>query len=100
MQEDNDPKHRAILVRNWKERNDIKVLPWPSMSPDQNPIENVWRLMKINMAKKKIRTLSGLKSNLVKEWNRLPKDLAANLAHSMKNRIEALIEANGNYMMY
>ena len=78
----------------------MDVLPWPSMSPDQNPIENVWRLMKIKIAKKKIRTVAGLKAQLRKEWNSLPDDLAANLVHRMKNRVESLIEAGGDFTMY
>jgi len=100
LQEDNDPKHRAKLVERWKAENNIEVLPWPSASPDQNLIENVWRLMKIKMAKKKIRTLMGLKANLTKEWNHLPVDLAENLVRSMRNQIDSLIEADGNYTMY
>jgi transposase len=70
------------------------------MSPDQNPIENVWRLVKINIAKKKISTLKKLKAELKKEWNNLPSDLAQNLVGSMKRRIEALIEANGDFTIY
>lgn len=100
LQEDNDPKHRAKKVTRWKEENDVDVLPWPSMSPDQNPIENVWRLLKIKIAKKKIRSLTGLKIQLTREWNRLPSELATNLVRSMKNRVESLIEAEGDYTMY
>jgi transposase len=100
LQEDNDPKHRSKLVGKWKEENDVRVLPWPAMSPDQNPIENVWGLMKINLSKKKINTVRGLKGELVKEWNRLPDDLAGRLVSSMKNRVTILIEANGDYTMY
>ena len=100
LQEDNDPKHRSKITKAWKKENEIKVLPWPSMSPDQNPIENVWGLMKMNLAKKKIRKLSTLKGQITKEWNQLPKEYAANLVRSMRRRVEALIEAEGDYTMH
>jgi len=57
LQEDNDPKHRSKLAKGWKTENNIIELPWPSMSPDQNPIENVWSIMKINIGKKKFERL-------------------------------------------
>jgi transposase len=100
LQEDNDPKHRSKIAKKWKAEHGIIELPWPSMSPDQNPIENVWRLVKIKISKKKIKTIKGLKGEIVKEWNRLPDQLAENLVSSMRRRIEALIEAGGDYTMY
>ena len=57
LQEDNDPKHCMKKVTRWKEENDVDVLPWLSMSPDQNLIKNVWRLLKIKIAKKKLEVL-------------------------------------------
>ena len=100
LQEDNDPKHRSKIAKNWKAEKNIRVLPWPSMSPDQNPIENVWQLMKIKIAKKKIRTVKALKGELTKEWNHLPTDLAAKLVESMIRHVTKLIESNGDYTMY
>lgn len=100
LQEDNDPKHRSILAKKWKTENNVKVIPWPSYSPDQNPIENVWRLMKINIGKKKIKSVQGLKGAITKEWNRLPPELAVKLVDSMKRRVTALIDSNGDYTMY
>ncbi|RHZ65471.1 hypothetical protein Glove_315g20 [Diversispora epigaea] len=41
LQEDNDPKHRSKICAKWKAEKKIKVLPWLSMSLDQNLIENV-----------------------------------------------------------
>ncbi|GBB95132.1 hypothetical protein RclHR1_24820003 [Rhizophagus clarus] len=100
LQEDNDPKHRSKICKKWKEENEVTVLPWPSMSPDQNPIENVWQLLKIKISKKKIKTSRRLKAELTKEWNQLPVQLAKNLVNSMEKRVTALINAGGDFTMY
>ncbi|GES96182.1 IS630 family transposase [Rhizophagus clarus] len=100
LQEDNDPKHHSKICKKWKEENEVTVLPWPSMSPDQNPIENVWQLLKIKISKKKINTTRILKAQLAREWNQLSEDLAKNLVNSMERRVTALIEAGGDFTMY
>jgi hypothetical protein len=100
LQEDNDPKHRLKITQNWKAKEGISVLPWPSMSSNQNPIENVWQIMKLNIAKKKIRLVRGLLVCLSTEWNRLSPELATKLVDSMQRRVTALLESQGDYTMY
>ena len=67
-------------------------------------MENVWRIMKIRISKKRkekrIGTIRGLKAELTKGWNQLPRELAVELVNSMKSRVEALIKSNGDYTMY
>ena len=49
--EDNDPKHTSKIAQAWKVKNQIQLLSFPASSPDLNPIENIWALLKNKVSK-------------------------------------------------
>lgn len=102
LQHDNCPIHKSQQVTIWIEENQIRVLPWPSRSPDINIIENVWGVLVKKIYKTNFRpqNVDELKNKISEVWNELTPDFARKLVGSMPNRINSLINKNGAALKY
>ena len=95
FQHDNDPKHTAKSVKTFLEKKRINVLPWPSNSPDLNPIENLWAHVKNNVGKKNHKNLDELFEDTKKVWSEIPNTLIQKLIESMPRRCAAVGKIKG-----
>ncbi|CAJ0946106.1 unnamed protein product, partial [Ranitomeya imitator] len=72
FQHDNDPKHTTRATKEWLRKKHFKVLEWPSQSPDLNPIGNLWRELKVRVAKRKAKNITALEEICMEEWANIP----------------------------
>ena len=100
LQEDNDPKHRSRKAKDWKADHQVKSLSWPSQSPDLNPIENVWAVLKAHVSIYKPSSVKELIQVIKKEWKKLNNVFAENLVASMKNHVSLILSNEGDHLLF
>uniref|UniRef100_A0A8C7LNS2 Transposase Tc1-like domain-containing protein n=1 Tax=Oncorhynchus mykiss TaxID=8022 RepID=A0A8C7LNS2_ONCMY len=100
FQHDNDPKHTARANKEWLRKKHLKVLEWPSQSPDLNPIENLWRELKVHIAQRQPRNLKDLEKVCMEELAKIPAAVCANLVKNYWKRMISVIANKGFYTKY
>jgi transposase len=102
FQHDNDPKHTSRKAKEWLGNYGIDVLDWPAQSPDLNPIEHLWELLKrkLNGYEKASHSMHELWLRVEKEWNNILKEECLRLIESMPRRVAAVLKAKGGYTKY
>jgi len=106
---DGAPVHTARIVRTVLQEMGVTIMDWPPYSPDLNPIENLWALLKaeiyksypeLEFANDTTVTLDCLIAAAKEAWHEIDRTILYNLSVSMPHRVQAIIDADGWYTKY
>ncbi|KFM65533.1 Transposable element Tc3 transposase, partial [Stegodyphus mimosarum] len=97
--DDNARPHRANIVSECLQLEDITRMDWPAFSPDLNPVEHVWDLLGRRVAARQPPPtgLLELRRALLFEWCNIPQDQIDNLILSMPRRCTDCIASSGRH---
>ncbi|GFU37856.1 transposable element Tcb1 transposase [Trichonephila clavipes] len=99
---------RTLLVRIAGALNgqlyisDIEMLPWPTLSPDLWPIENMWFMVAqvLTQITPPAATADQLWQRVEASWSAVPQEHIQSLFESMRRHMAAVICNNGGYSGY
>jgi hypothetical protein len=102
--QDGAPYHSAKMVSKFFNDKGINFIgggaggKWPGNSPDLNPEENIWAIMKGNAYREPTHNLDELDKRVREVYNYISKKTCQKTILGMKKRFKKVIELNGKYI--
>ncbi len=97
FQQDLAPAHTS---KSWFNDHSVTVLDWPANSPDLNPIENLWGIVKRKMRNTRPNNADDLKAAIRATCASITPEQCHRLIASMPRHIDAVIHAKGGPTKY
>ncbi len=99
LQEDNDNSHgtrsKDNVVVRFKAVNWISTLSHPPQSPDLNPSEAAWNMLKQRIKRRRWETIAELKQVMLDEWDKIIMNEIRDRISDMPRRCRILTENGG-----
>ena len=86
------------MITKWLGEQNIDILgPWPGNSPDRNPIENLWSILKRRVDKQKPTNSDKFQALIMQERAAISQDVAQKLIDSMPGQIAEVLKKKGQH---
>jgi len=102
LMQDGAPGHSAADTKQDLQEIGIEAIFWPPFSPDLNPIERVWHIMKNYLQDNfpEVMSYDVLRGAVKEAWENVGRSEFEALIQSMPARCQAVIDANGLFTKY
>ena len=102
FQQDYAPCHKDKMITNCFKKMNMTVLDWPGNSPDLNPTENLWSIVKNFVRKMDCPNKIKLIQSVIHVWfhDEEIKQICKKLVLSIKEQVKLVLENEGGHISY
>jgi len=98
FQQDNARAHTAKIVTKEFQKRNIQIVPHPPNSPDLNPIESIWGIIKKRVEDSQPSTKAALRRCIFDEWKKISHETVKKTIKHILKVYRKVIEAKGEYI--
>jgi transposase len=87
-------------IHQWLFNNGVDEVKIPTYSPDLNPMENMFSILKHNIEARNPKNIETLQEIAKDEWGKISQTLCRELASSMPHRVRCILACDGRRTSY
>jgi len=100
FQQDNVRFHTTPDTVTYLHEKGITLIEWPPWSPDLNPIENLWNVIKARVYARFPQSLEEMEQFIREEHAAVDLNFISHICRSMPRRLQLLLDNNGHKISY
>ena len=100
FQQDNVRFHTTPDTVTYLHEKGVTLVEWPPWSPDLNPIENLWNVLKARVYARFPQTMEEMEQIIREEWAATDLTFISHICRSMPRRLQLLLDNNGHKISY
>lgn len=100
FQQDNVRFHTTPETVTYLHEKGVTLIEWPPWSPDLNPIENLWNVLKARVYSRFPQSMEEMEAMIREEWADIDLKFISRICRSMPQRLQLLLDNNGHKISY